>query len=427
MEIILYPDEKLWEKLTIRPLFKKENIELTVKEIIKDVKNNGDKAIKSLTKKFDNIEIQETKVSDLEFLEAENNINKDLEAAILIAKKNIEKFHFNQKNKKKVIETSLGVFCWRVSQPIQKIGLYIPSGNAPLFSTLLMLGVPAKIAGCKEIIVCSPPDKNGKINSTILYISKILGINKVFKIGGAQAIASMAYGTKNVPNVYKIFGPGNQFVSKAKELIQQDGIAIDIPAGPSEILIIADKTGNPKFIASDLLAQAEHGRDSQVILLTIHKDLIESVQNEIKNQIKRLSRREIIESSLIHSKFILFKNLDLCFKFSNIYAPEHLVLAIKNANSYEKHIENAGSVFLGKYSCESVGDYASGTNHTLPTNKFSYNYSGLSLDSFIKKITFQKITKKGIKNLGKKIEIMAEHEGLDAHKNAVSIRLEDNL
>lgn len=423
MKVILNPDKNLWDDLVKRPIFKKKDIELIVKPILENVKNLGDDAIKSLTKKIDEVEIDNLKVSEKEFQESEKLINSYLKDAIIKAKNNIEKFHSNQKNQKNIIEIISGVFCWRISKPIEKVGLYVPGGTAPLFSTLLMLGIPAKIAECKEIIVCSPPNKKGKINPIILFVAKLLNLKKVYTIGGAQAIGAMAYGTESIPRVYKIFGPGNQFVTKAKELVQQQGVAIDMPSGPSEVLIIADKTAISSFVASDLLAQAEHGKDSQVILLTTHRDLINSVQNDIIKQTKLLKRKEIIECSLQNSKIILLNSLELCFEFSNLYAPEHLILAIENAENQEENIQNAGSVFLGNYSCESAGDYASGTNHTLPTNGFSRNFSGVSLDSFVKNITFQKLTEKGINNLGKTIKIMAEHEGLDAHKNSVSIRL----
>lgn len=423
IEIILNPDKNLWNDLIKRPVLKQTKIESIVKPILDSVKNWGDDAVKFLTKKIDGVVINDLQVSEREFQVSEKLVCFDLKNAIIQAKNNIEKFHFNQKNKKNIIETATGVFCWRTSRPIEKVGLYIPGGTAPLFSTLLMLGIPAKIAKCKEIIICSPPNNKGEISPIILFVAKLLNLTKVYKVGGAQAIGAMTYGTKTIPNVYKIFGPGNQFVNQAKYLVQQEGVSIDVPAGPSEVLIIADKTAIPSFVAADLLSQAEHGKDSQVILLTTYKDLVESVYNEIIKQINFLSRKKDIKCCLEKSKIIVLDSLNLCFEFSNLYAPEHLILAIEYPENYEKKIYNAGSVFLGNYSCESAGDYASGTNHTLPTNRFALNHSGVSLDSFIKKITFQKLTKEGINHLGKTIEIMATHEGLDAHKNAVSVRL----
>lgn len=423
MKIIFNPYKSLWGKLVLRPVIENKNINAIVKPILKKVKNFGDEGIKVIMKEIDGLKINEFRVTDLEFKEARNKIDNKLKISIIKAKKNIEKFHLSQKEKTNIIETTSGVFCWRIEKPIEKVGLYIPGGSAPLFSTLLMLGIPAKLAKCKNIVICSPPDKNGVINENILFVADLLKLNQVFKVGGAQAIGAMAYGTKTIPKVYKIFGPGNQFVTKAKELIQKEGVAIDMPAGPSEILIIADQSAVAAFIAADLLAQAEHGKDTQVIFLTICKKLITDVCSEIIKQKKTLLRKEIIESSLNYSKIIFFNSLDECIDFSNMYAPEHLILAINNVEIYQERIENAGSVFIGNYSCESAGDYASGTNHTLPTNGYSKCYSGVSLDSFCKKITFQRITKEGIKKIGKTIEIMAKYEGLHAHKNSVSIRL----
>ncbi len=339
--------------------------------------------------------------------------------------KNINKFHKIQIESEEIIETQPGVKCWRKSVAIEKVGLYIPGGSAPLFSTILMLGIPAKIAGCKEVILCTPTDKDGKINPAILFTAQLVGISKIYKIGGAQAIAAMAYGTESISNVYKIFGPGNQYVTRAKSIIQQDGIAIDMPAGPSEVLIIADENANPSFVAADLLSQAEHGNDSQVILLSNNEKVINECIKEIEIQTEMLSRKDYILGALKNSKAILLKNISDCFEFSNLYAPEHLIIACKNAIQLKDYVINAGSVFLGNYSCESAGDYASGTNHTLPTNGFARNYSGVSVDSFVKKITFQELTKEGLLNIGKEIEIMAEAEQLMAHKNAVTIRLKE--
>ncbi|MCB9202570.1 MAG: histidinol dehydrogenase [Flavobacteriales bacterium] len=423
MQKILFPTKNTWNELTKRPVFENENLVEIVKPILEDVKQNGDKAIREITSRIDKVELDSIQVSKEEIEQAENEVSEELKRAIQQAKSNIEKFHLSQKSEKKIVETMQGVECWRISRGIEKVGLYIPGGSAPLFSTILMLGIPAKIAECKEIVLCSPPSKDGKLNPIILYTAQLVGITKVFKVGGAQAIAGMTYGTESIPQVYKIFGPGNQFVTKAKELAQQDGVAIDMPAGPSEVLIIADESSKPEYVAADLLAQAEHGKDSQVVLLSTSEKVLEETKQEVEKQLEQLSRKEITKFALEKSLLIQLESTEDCFEFSNLYAPEHLILAIENAENYEDKITNAGSVFVGNYSCESAGDYASGTNHTLPTNGFAKNYSGVSLDSFVKKITFQKLSQKGIQNLGKTIELMAENEGLDAHKNAVSVRL----
>jgi histidinol dehydrogenase len=351
------------------------------------------------------------------------HVPQELKNAIKVSKKNIGSFHSAQLLSEPVVETIKGVRCWRKSVAIEKVGLYVPGGSAPLFSTLLMLGVPAKLAGCKEIIVCTPPGKDGRVSPVILYTARLIGITEIFKVGGAQAIAAMAYGTESIPKVYKIFGPGNQYVTKAKELVQQDGVAIDMPAGPSEVLVIADYQANPEFIAADLLSQAEHGPDSQVIMLSNDQGLLERVKFEVDKQIKFLPRKNIALKALENSKLILLATIDDCIEFSNLYAPEHLIINTSDANSIAQNIRNAGSVFLGNFSCESAGDYASGTNHTLPTNGFAKNYSGISTESFLKKITYQEISAEGIKKLGPTIELMAEAELLAGHKNAVSIRL----
>ncbi len=423
MKITEYPQASDWPELARRPVIEKQELENLVKTVLRKVKSNKDQALYRYTEEFDGVKIDQILVSADETNAAAALVPNELKAAIELAKTNIEKFHKAQQVSPKPIETSKGVLCWQKSIGIEKVGLYIPGGSAPLFSTLLMLGIPAKLAGCKEIIVCTPSDKQGKINPAILYTAKSIGISKIFKVGGAQAIAAMAYGTESIPKVYKIFGPGNQFVTKAKELVQQDGIAIDMPAGPSEVLIIADETGNPSFLTADLLSQAEHGADSQVLLLSDNESIIKKTIEEIKIQIELLPRKEIVEKALKNSRFILFETLDECIDFSNEYAPEHLILATVNAMDYAEKVINAGSVFLGNYSCESAGDYASGTNHTLPTNGYAKSYSGVSLDSFVKKISFQKLSEEGIKNIGPAIEIMADAEGLQAHKNAVSIRL----
>jgi len=423
MRTILLPEKENWETLCKRPGIDKTDLEDSVKAIINSVKTEGDKAVNFFSDKFDGTPPGNLKVSSDEIRESASQVPESLKAAIKIAKTNIEKFHAAQLQKEPIIETSNGVKCWRKSVAIEKAGLYIPGGSAPLFSTVLMLGIPAKLAGCNEIVICTPVAKDGKVNPLILYTANLLGINKIFKIGGAQAIAAMAYGTESVLKVYKIFGPGNQYVTKAKELVQQDGIAIDMPAGPSEVLIIADEFANSEFIAADLLSQAEHGADSQVIMLSTGKNLINKVQTEIVKQLQTLPRKETILKALENSKLILLSTLDDCIDFSNIYAPEHLIINTSECNELAGKVINAGSVFLGNYSCESAGDYATGTNHTLPTNGFARNYSGVSTESFLKKISFQKLSKEGILNLGPAIELMAEAELLNGHKNAVSIRL----
>ena len=418
-----YPPISEWKSLCERPLQNQENLSEQVKSVFDEVKNNGDKALKFFTEKFDNVILNDLKVSEIEVDEANNLVPDELKSAIKLASENIRKFHNSQQEEKKIIETTEGVFCWRESRAIENIGIYVPGGTAPLFSTVLMLGIPATIAGCKNIALCSPPDKNGKINPAILFTANLIGIKNIFKVGGSQAIAALTFGTETIPKVDKIFGPGNQYVTAAKHLALNYNIAIDIPAGPSEVLVIADETSVPEFVASDLLSQAEHGTDSQVILLSNSERIINEINIEIKKQLNDLPRKEIAEIALLNSKSSLLSSTNEAIEFSNIYAPEHLILAIENAENFTAKITNAGSVFLGNYSPESAGDYASGTNHTLPTNGFAKNYSGVSLDSFVKKITFQNITKTGIKNLGKTIELMAEAEELVAHKNAISIRL----
>jgi len=426
MKIIRYPNIADTTKLLKRPVLEMENIRQKVTPILNSVKENGDKVLFDLTKELDGVELEQLRVEEPEFDEAEMLVNEDLKGAIEIAKQNIFKFHSSQKTEINKIEIDEGIICWRKSVPIEKVGLYIPGGSSPLFSTLLMLGVPAKIAECKEIAVCTPPQKNGKVAPQILYTAKLLGITNVFKVGGAQAIAAMAFGTETVPKADKIFGPGNQWVTAAKQLVNADGIAIDMPAGPSEVLVIADDSAYPKFVAADLLSQAEHGPDSQVVLITTSEALIDAVTKEIENLAKQLSRKGIIEKSLLNSVIILVNNLEEAIAISNNYAPEHLILSVDNSEAIAEKIINAGSVFLGNYSPESAGDYASGTNHTLPTNGFASAYSGVSLDSFMKKITFQKLSKDGLSKLGKAIQTMAEEEGLDAHKLAISIRTEND-
>jgi len=407
-----------------RPVFETKSLERHVQNILNGVKKDGDEAVRHFTKVLDSVELKDFQVSETEFDEAEKKVSDELKTAINVAKSNIEKFHRAQIEKPEVIETTPGVFCWRKSVPIQRVGLYVPAGSAPLFSTVLMLGVPAAIAGCKEIVVCSPPARNGKINDATLYAAKVCGITKVFKIGGVQAIGAMAFGTETVPKVYKIFGPGNQFVTCAKQLVGQYGTAIDMPAGPSEVAIIADETCVPAFVAADLLSQAEHGVDSQVLLVSTSEKVIDETLIELDKQLAKLSRKAIASKALENSKAILVENIDEAVELLNEYAAEHLILTCENADEVAEKIVNAGSVFIGNYSCESAGDYASGTNHTLPTNGFAKAFSGVSLDSFVKKITFQKLNEEGVGNLGRTIECMAEAEGLDAHKNAISIRLE---
>lgn len=425
MNKYIFPDKKSWNELIKRPVLKREEISEIVQNIFDEVKENGDQALFDFNKKFDAVDIENLSPSIAEVQNSENLISEDLKNSIQTAKENITKFHQSQKAEIQKIETTKGVICWRENRAIEKVGIYIPGGTAPLFSTVLMLAVPAQLAGCKEIILCTPPDKNDEINPAILYTAKLCGITKIFKTGGAQAVAAMSFGTESIPNVYKIFGPGNQFVVAAKELAQNYGVAIDMPAGPSEVLIIADENAVPEFCAADLLSQAEHGSDSQVIFISTDSNILEKTIEETRKQLENLPRNEFAQQSLGNSHFILVKSLDEALEFSNLYAPEHLILAIADFEKYIPAIENAGSVFLGNYSCESAGDYASGTNHTLPTNGFAKNYSGVSLDSFVKKITFQNLSKEGLQNLGKTIEIMAEVEGLFAHKNAVSIRLKN--
>lgn len=425
MNLYKNPTKTDWQKLTERPVFAKEELSSQVQKIISEVQKKGDAALFSYASEFDKVNLEQLEVSETEIKNASCLVSETLKKAIEIARHNIEVFHASQKREEQIIETSEGVRCWRKSVGIEKVGLYIPGGSAPLFSTVLMLGIPAKLAGCKELVLCTPPNRTGEINPVILYTANLIGIKKIYKVGGAQAIAAMGYGTKTIPQVYKIFGPGNQFVTKAKELIQQDGIAIDMPAGPSEVLVIADKTGIPAFIASDLLSQAEHGADSQVILLSDDSLIISETLSEIEKQVELLPRKEIARKALVNSKAILLKTMDDCLDFSNLYAPEHLIIASENALDYRDKIVNAGSVFLGNYSCESAGDYASGTNHTLPTNGNAKSYSGVSLESFQKQITFQKLSKQGLQNIGPAIELMAEAEELMGHKNAVTIRLKE--
>jgi histidinol dehydrogenase len=423
MKKIINPNRKDWLKLTQRPAVEKGELNTLVNQVFTDVKKDGDKALKKYSLLFDKVDLKSLVVNKKIISDASKKIPKELKAAIQLAKSNIEKFHAAQIEKAGVIETTKGVNCWRESRAIENVGIYIPGGSAPLFSTVLMLGIPAKLAGCKEIVLVTPPDKKGEIDPAILYTANLVGITSVYSIGGIQAIAAMVFGTNTVPKADKIFGPGNQYVTAAKQAAQNSGIAIDMPAGPSEVLIIADKSCNPSFVAADLLSQAEHGADSQVILLSDDEKVLDKISVELKNQLKALPRKVIAEKALKNSKAIVLKNTKECIEFSNLYAPEHLILATVKAKKMVPEITNAGSVFLGNYSCESAGDYASGTNHTLPTNGYARSYSGVSLDSFVKKITFQELSSEGIQNIGPAIELMAEAEQLFAHKNAVTLRL----
>ena len=417
------PPSTDWDLILKRPAFDSSQLEESVSKILLDIKLNGDEAVKKYALKFDGIELNELLVSEDEIKAAESLVSDDLKAAIAIAKQNIEKFHFSQVQEVERIETTPGVICWRKSVGIQKVGLYIPGGSAPLFSTLLMLGIPAVMAGCRDITVCTPCDKHGKVNPVILYVAHIVGLKNIYKIGGVQAIAAMAYGTASISQVYKIFGPGNQYVTCAKQLVNKEGLAIDMPAGPSEVAVYADQTSHVAYVAADLLSQAEHGVDSQVVLVASSVKVVEDVQKELELQSPLLSRKDIAKVALTNSRFIVMDDSTAAFNLLNEYAAEHLIIASDNAIELSEKVVNAGSVFLGHYSPESVGDYASGTNHTLPTNGYAKAYSGVSLDSFVKKITFQHLNEKGLNNIGASVEIMAAAEGLDAHKNAVTIRL----
>ncbi|SRX55855.1 histidinol dehydrogenase [Aequorivita sp. CIP111184] len=424
MKKINNPKLESWSDLLKRPTQTIADIETTVNEIFSEVKTKGDEALKKYTQRFDEISIDQFLISNEEIAAAEKEVSFELKDAIYLAKTNIEKFHSAQKTERITVETIQGVFCWQEKRPIQKVGLYIPGGSAPLFSTVLMLAIPANIAACNEIILCTPPDKNGNINPAILYAAKLCGVTKIFKIGGIQAIAAMTFGTETIPAVYKIFGPGNQFVTVAKQIATKYGVAIDMPAGPSELLVFADDTADASFVASDLLSQAEHGADSQVILVTTSEKLLNSVEIEIGKQLQVLPRKSTAEQAIDNSKLILVQNNSEAINLINEYGPEHFIVVSKDEEFFVENIQNAGSVFIGNYTPESAGDYASGTNHTLPTNGYAKQYSGVNLDSFMKSMTFQKISEKGIQNIGRAIEIMAEAEGLQAHKNAVTLRLE---
>ena len=422
---IIYPKKETWSEILKRPTQTVKEIETTVNQVFEDVQNNGDTAIKKYTKKFDKVAVTSLQVTQEEISIAVEAVSSELKEAIQQAAANIEKFHRAQKTEKVYQETTPGVVCWQEKRPIEKVGLYIPGGTAPLLSTVLMLAIPAKIAGCQEIILCSPPNFEGKIANEILYTANLCGVTNIFKVGGIQAISGLTFGTETIPKVYKIFGPGNQFVTVAKQLATKYGVAIDMPAGPSELLVMADDSANASFVASDLLSQAEHGADSQVILVSTSEKLIEDVSKEVEKQLKELPRIEIATKAIQNSKSILVKDFKEALALINEYAPEHFIVCTNNNDFFIDGILNAGSVFIGNYTPESAGDYASGTNHTLPTNGYSKSYSGVNLDSFTKSITFQEISKKGIQNIGKSIELMALAEGLQAHKNAVSIRLKE--
>lgn len=423
MEIIRYPSREEWASIAKRPTLDVTSLFDTVRSVLDDVRNNGDDAVRRYEEKFDKVLLSELVVSESEKEEAYGLVDESLKNAICLAHKNIETFHASQRFTGRKIETTSGVTCWQKAVAIEKVGLYVPGGTAPLFSTVLMLAVPAKIAGCKEIVLCTPPGKDGKVNPAILYAAKVAGVSKVCKIGGIQAVAAMAYGTESVPKVYKIFGPGNQYVTAAKQLVSLKDVAIDMPAGPSEVAVIADASANPEFIAADFLSQAEHGKDSQAILVTVDEALIQPVCDAIKSQLSVLPRAEITAQALTNSRIILMKDKNEVMDFINYYAPEHLIIQTKDYAKLAEKVENAGSVFMGPFTPESAGDYASGTNHTLPTNGYAHAYSGVNLDSFIKKITFQEITAEGISKLGPTIQIMAENEQLEAHRNAVTVRL----
>lgn len=425
MKQIKYPSREQWTDILRRPALNTENLFDTVRGIINRVRAEGDAAVIEYEATFDKAILTSLAVTEAELEEGVALVSEELKAAISLAKKNIETFHASQRFVGRKVETMEGVTCWQKAVGIEKVGLYIPGGTAPLFSTVLMLAVPARIAGCKEIVLCTPPDKNGKIHPAILFAAQMAGVSKIFKAGGVQAIAAMAYGTESVPKVYKIFGPGNQYVTAAKQLVSLRDVAIDMPAGPSEVEVLADDSANPLFVAADLLSQAEHGVDSQAVLITTSEKLQDDVMKEVERQLAELPRREIAEKSLANSKLILVKDMDEALELTNEYAPEHLIVETKNYREIAERVINAGSVFLGSFSPESAGDYASGTNHTLPTNGYAKAYSGVSLDSFIRKITFQEIRPEGMKAIGPAIEIMAANEQLDAHKNAVSVRLRD--
>ena len=427
MNVIIYPERADWKEILKRPTLDTGSLRETVCGILGRVRNEGDKAVMEYEEMFDKVKLHSLAVTEDEFREAEKAVSIELKAAIMLAYKNIHTFHSSQKFEGKKVSTLPGVTCWQKAVAIEKVGLYIPGGTAPLFSTVLMLATPARIAGCREIVLCTPPDKSGKISPAILYAAQVAGVSKVFKAGGVQAIGAMAYGTGSIPKVYKIFGPGNQYVTAAKQQVSLRDVAIDMPAGPSEVAVLADETANPAFVASDLLSQAEHGVDSQVLLVTTSRGLLEKTQAEVERQLALLPRKQIAMKSLESSRLVLVESLEEGIAMVNEYAPEHLIIETRDYAAVAEKIVNAGSVFLGSYSPESAGDYASGTNHTLPTNGYAKAYSGVSLDSFVRKITFQEVTPEGIATIGPAIEVLAANEYLDAHKNAVSLRLDRKI
>ena len=425
MEEFVYPKKEDWKALLARPTASYEELESLVSQVFLQVQKEGDKAVAAYTQQFDKTTLDNMAVSQKEIVAATSRVSDDLKQSIQLAKANIEAFHKAQQTQTVAVETQPGVKCWQEKRPIQKVGLYIPGGSAPLFSTILMLAIPAQIAGCAEIVLCSPPDKEGNLPDVVLYTAQLCGVTKIFKVGGIQAIAAMTFGTATIPAVYKLFGPGNQYVTVAKQWATRYNMAIDMPAGPSELLVVADQSAHPAYVAADLLSQAEHGPDSQVILVTTEKSILAKVQEEIKKQLAVLPRKEIAEKAIANSKMIVFQNDDLAIDFINQYGPEHYIICMEKEDLYVRAIQNAGSVFVGNYTPESAGDYASGTNHTLPTNGYAKQYSGVNLDSFLKQMTFQKISAEGIQDIGPTIEAMAHAEGLQAHKNAVTLRLND--
>lgn len=425
MKVICYPAKEEWGELVKRPHLDVSELNATVKGVLNDVKNHGDSAVIRYEEKFDHAHLDSLSVSDAEMEEAESLVSLELKHALELAHHNISSFHQSQQFHGEKVETVSGVTCWQKSVAIEKVGLYIPGGTAPLFSTVLMLATPAKIAGCKEIVLCTPPNREGKVNPAILMAAKIAGVSKIFKIGGVQAIGAMAYGTESVPKVYKIFGPGNQYVMAAKQHVSLHDVAIDMPAGPSEVCVIADETSNPVFVAADLLSQAEHGVDSQVFLISTSEEMIEKVKDEVEKQLEQLPRKEMAAKSLDNSKLVLVKDYDEAIELSNTYAPEHLIIATRNYDELAEKVVNAGSVFLGQYACESAGDYASGTNHTLPTHGYALAYNGVNLDSYNRKITFQHLTDEGIRSIGNAVVVMAENEQLEAHANAMRVRVDE--
>ena len=425
MNIIRYPERSTWKQLLQRPILDMETLNTTVAEVLDDVRKNGDAAVLKYEERFDKVQLDVLRVSDDEMQEAEALVSSELKDAIQLAYQNIKAFHSAQRFQGVKMNVCAGVTCWQKSVAIEKVGLYVPGGTAPLFSTVLMLATPAKIAGCKEIVLCTPPNKQGKVHPAILFAAKVAGISQIYKIGGVQAIGAMAYGTESVPNVYKIFGPGNQYVMAAKQKVSLHGVAIDMPAGPSEVEVLADASARPQFVAADLLSQAEHGVDSQVVLVTTDEGLLKAVETEVERQLLELPRQEIARKALANSKMILVADMDEAMALTNQYAPEHLIIETANYMELAERVVNAGSVFLGHYTPESAGDYASGTNHTLPTNGYATAYSGVNLDSFQRKVTFQELTADGVKTIGRAVEVMAENEELTAHKNAMTVRLNE--